>query len=60
MCNSRSNSSSNGGTTYIVGELMAKDNLKLAFVMQTFENLILQNYSTEFLDIADKKVLVYV
>ena len=42
---------SNGGATYIIGELIAKENLNVANWMQTFENL-LQNYSSEFLDIA--------
>ena len=32
--------------------LIAKANLNIAIVMQTFENLILQNCSTEFYDIA--------
>ena len=43
---------SNGGATYIIGEIIAKDNLNISIVMQTFENLILQNCSTEFYDIA--------
>ena len=30
---------------------MAKDNLNIENLMRTFENPILQNYSTEFLDI---------
>ena len=34
---------SNGGTTYIIGEKIAKDNLNIENLMQTFENLILQN-----------------
>ena len=45
---------SNGGATYIIGELIAKDSLNIANVMQTFENLLLLNWSTEFLDIAHK------
>ena len=45
---------SNGGATYIVGELIAKDNLNMENLMQTFENLLLQNYLTKFLDIAYK------
>ena len=36
---------SNGGTTYIIGEIIAKDNLNIENFLQ------LQNYSTEFLDI---------
>ena len=43
---------SNGGATYIIGEIIAKDNLNIENLMQTFENLLLQNYSTKFLDIA--------
>ena len=43
---------SNGGATYINSKLIAKANLNIAIVMQTFENLILQNCSTEFYDIA--------
>ena len=35
---------SNGGTTYIICEIIAKDNLNIANLMQTFENLLLQNY----------------
>ena len=42
---------SNGGATYIVGEIIAKDNLNIENFMQTFENLLLQNYSIKFLDI---------
>ena len=45
---------SNGGATYIVGEIIAKDNLNIENLMQTFENLLLQNYSTKFLDITYK------
>ena len=44
---------SNGGATYIIGEIIAKDNLNIENLMQTFENL-LQNYSTKFLDITYK------
>ena len=46
----------NGGATYIFGEiiLIAKENLNIANLTQTFENLLLQNYSTEFLNIAQK------
>ena len=44
---------SNGGTTYIIGEIIAKDNLNTENLMQTFENL-LQNYTTKSLDIAHK------
>ena len=32
---------SNDGTTYIIGEIIAKDNLNIANFMQTFENLLL-------------------
>ena len=45
---------SNGGPTYIIGEIIAKDNLNIENFMQTFENLYLQNYSTKFVDIAHK------
>ena len=45
---------SNGGTTYIIGKIIAKDNFNIANLMQTFENLLLQNCSTEFLDISNK------
>ena len=50
MCNQ----SLNGGATYIIGERIAKDNLNRENLMQTFENLLLQNYSTKFLDITHK------
>ena len=39
---------SNGGSTYIIGEIIAKDNLNIANWMQILENW------TEFLDIAHK------
>ena len=45
---------SNGGAIYIIGEIIAKDNLNIENLMQTFENLILQNYSPKFLDITYK------
>ena len=45
---------SNGGSTYFVCEVIAKDNLNIENLMQTFENLLLQNYLTKFLDIAHK------
>ena len=45
---------SNGAATYIIWEIIAKDNLNIENLMQTFENIILQNYSTKFLDIAYK------
>ena len=48
---------SNGGTTYIIGEIIAKDNLNIENLMQTVENLLLQDYSTKFLDIAHKYTL---
>ena len=44
----------NGGATYIIGEIIAKDNLNIENLMQTFENLLLQNYATNFLDIKYK------
>ena len=34
---------SDGGSIYIIGELIDKDNLNIENLMQTFENL-LQNY----------------
>ena len=42
---------SDGGATYIIGEIIAKDNLNIENLKQTFKNLLLQNYSTKFLDI---------
>ena len=52
---------SNGSAPSIISELKAKDNLNIANFMQTFENLFLQNYSTEFLDIAHNycKTLIF-
>ena len=44
---------SSGSATYIISELIAKDNLNMENLMQTLENL-LQNCSTKFLDIAHK------
>ena len=35
---------SDGGATYIIGEIIAKDNLNIENLMQTFENFLLQNY----------------
>ena len=32
---------SNGGATYIIGEIIAKDNLNIGNLMQTFKNLLL-------------------
>ena len=40
--------------TYIIGEIIAKDNLNIENLMQTFKNLLLQNYSTKVLDITYK------
>ena len=45
---------SNGGATYIIGEIIANDSFNIANLMQTFKNLLLQNVSTKFLDIAHK------
>ena len=45
---------SNGGATYIIGEIIAKENLNTENLMQTFKNLLLQKYSTKFLDITYK------
>ena len=33
---------SNGGAIYIIGKIIAKDNLNIENLMQTFENLLLQ------------------
>ena len=46
---------SNGGATYILGEIIAKDNLNMANVMQIIEKLLLQNCSEEFLDFFEFK-----
>ena len=35
---------SNGGATYIICEIITKNTLNIANLMQTFENLLLQNY----------------
>ena len=35
---------SNGGPIYIICEIIAKNNLNKANLMQTLENLLLQNY----------------
>ena len=51
---------SNGGASYIKSKLIVKANLNIAIVMQIFENLILQNCSTKFYDIAHTWSLVYV
>ena len=45
---------SNGGATYFFCEIIVKDNFNIANLMQTLENLLLQNYSRKFLDIAHK------
>ena len=45
---------SNGGATYNIGEIIAKDNLNTENLMQTFENLLLQNYTPKLLDIAHR------
>ena len=45
---------SNGGATHIIGKIRAKDNWKKANLIYTFENLLLQIFSTEFLDVAHK------
>ena len=37
-----------------IGEIIAKDNLNTENLMQTFENLLTQNYTTKSLDIAHK------
>ena len=44
---------SNGGTTYFVGEIIAMQRqFEHRKFDATFENLLLQNYTTKFLDIA--------
>ena len=40
--------------SYIIGEIIAKDNLNIENLMQTFEDLLLQNCATKFLDITYK------
>ena len=35
---------SNGGATYIIGEIIAKDNLNIENLMQICKNFLLQNY----------------
>ena len=47
------NSDSDADATYInlSGEIIAKNNLNLVNLMQTFKTLLLQNYSTEFWNI---------
>ena len=35
---------SNGGATDIICKIIAKDNLNIANLMQTFENLLFQNW----------------
>ena len=45
---------SNGGATYIIGKIIAKDTLNMANLMCPFENLLPQYSSTEFLDNAHK------
>ena len=42
---------SNGGATYIIGKIIAEDNLNIENLMQTFENLLLQNFTTKFLQL---------
>ena len=46
--------SSNGDVTYIIGEIIANYNLNVANLIETFENLLLQNYLIKFLDITKK------
>ena len=40
-----------------MGEIIAKDALDIANLMQNFKNLLLQNYCTEFLDFAHEYFL---
>ena len=35
---------SNGGAPYIIGKINAKNNLNIVNLMQSFENLLLQNH----------------
>ena len=42
------------------GQIIAKDNLNIANLMQIFENLLLQNYLKEFLEYCTQKVFGYV
>ena len=35
---------SKGGATYIIGKIIAKNNLNIENLMQTFEKFLLQNY----------------
>ena len=50
----------NGGATYIIRKIIAKDNLNIVNCkpLQTFEKFLLQNYRTELLDIAHKLSLI--
>ena len=45
---------SDGGATYIISKIIAKDFLNIENLMQTFGNLLIQKYSTKFLDIVHK------
>ena len=45
---------SNGGAAYMVNEIKAKDNLNIADLMHSFENLLLQSCFTGFLDATHK------
>ena len=42
---------SNGIATYIICEMIVKYNLNIGNLMQILENLLLQNHSTQFLDL---------
>ena len=48
---------SNGGATFIFGEITVKIQFEHSEFNANFENVLLQNYSTEFLDIALKSSL---
>ena len=50
----------NGGATYIIGEIIAKDNLNIENLMQTFKNLLLQNYRNKIRRYYTQIVLGYV
>ena len=55
VCVNKVCSNGYGDTTYIMCEIILDDNLNIANLMQTLENLLLKVYSTEFFDIAHKQ-----
>ena len=44
LCHTRVKVCSKGGAKYIIGEIIAKDNLNIENLMQTFEIFLLLNY----------------